>query len=130
MSIALMRRAFSLVIVAALTWLALRVSWHTVVHAEQPSGLHAYHHPDEPYVYPTSAVRDWITAIAVELVIASWVIVRTRKLTAATGWLALAFTVLWFPAMIAILDAPRYHGDHLVFVVLAALTLGTAALVL
>jgi hypothetical protein len=122
-------RRFSLTTIAGLTAIA---AWciRTGIHrSAEPGSYYGYFRHPESFVFPVGDVIKWMSVIATETVIASWLVWRARSARAVSLAIAL---VLGLGAVVSApfaMHAPPYLGVHIVFLVFAALWLALAAIV-
>jgi hypothetical protein len=90
----------------------------------------AYFRTSRPFVYPTREVAEWTAVIAVEAVVAAWLLWRTRSVPVTCGVLAL----VGLPAALVFvglsMHAPPYfiaHAGFLVFAVAWFVVVGVAS---
>jgi hypothetical protein len=122
-------RRFSVTTIAGLTAIAAWCIRTGIHHSGDPGFYYGYFRHPEDFVFPIRDVIEWVSVIAVETVIASWLVWRARSPRGLSMGLALVLgvaVVFFAPFM---MHADPYIGSHFVFLLFAALWLAFAAIV-
>ena len=122
-------RRFSVTTIAGLTAIAAWCIRTSIHNSANPDAYYGYFRAPWRFVFPTRDVIEWVSVIAVETVIASWILLRARSAPATSMGLALVLglgVVVFAPFT---MHAPPYFGSHIVFLVFAAAWLALAAIV-
>lgn len=119
------------VVRAIIAGVASWYAWHVLVHGGDRPMFEAFLRPVTPYPYPTASVALTIGAIAVEVLVVDLLLnyraERELWRRAIIGALLLAPVSALSPR--ALMDAPPYHGLHLLWLLsLNLILLGLAAL--
>jgi hypothetical protein len=97
--------------------------------SSDPRFDYKYHAHPADFVVPIHDIAIWCGVIAVELLIASWVVLRARSTAAASlGLAAIAGTS--FVVMLPLtMHAPSYFAFHVIFLLASAIWLIVVAIV-
>jgi hypothetical protein len=122
-------RRFSVTTIAGLTAIAAWCIRTSIQHSANPGAYYGYFRTPERFVFPTGDVIEWVSVIAVETVIASWILWRTRSSHAMSMGLAVVFGLGVFACAPFAMHAPPYFGAHIMFLLFGAGWLAVAAIV-
>jgi hypothetical protein len=122
-------RRFSAITVTGLLAIAGWFVYLSIVNSGHPGNYYAFRHSAAGFVYPSSEVATWCTAIAVDALLAASLVWRSptpRALAAMLGLLC-GLGLVMFGVMA--MHAPPYYGAHLAFLFFAGVWLLGAAVV-
>lgn len=122
-------RRFSATTIAGLTAIAAWCIRTGIDRSGDPASYYGYFRNPERFEFPIRDVIEWVSVIAVETVIVSWLVWRARSPRGLSMGIALVLgvAVLFFAPYT--MHAAPYFGSHFVFLLFAALWLAFAAIV-
>jgi hypothetical protein len=115
--------------IAGLTAIAAWSIGTSIQRSAEPGFYYGYFRHPESFVFPIRDVIEWVSVIAVETVIASWLVWRARAPRAASMLVAVVFGLALVCFAPLAMHAPPYFGGHIVFLFFAAAWLAVAAIV-